>query len=310
MNQSNAEKQYDELAEDEIDLRQLLTAVFKYKVKIVFFSLVAMLIAVIYLLRLPNTYDSKTILAPQEKTQSLGGGLGALAGMAGISLGGGQMDAFSSLQTIMQDYDFNRHLIAKYDLINKLLNEELTKEYVFALGFDGVYRLFHSEKTIKQDESTLYQVFRMLQKFVSITSDSKSGAIIIRAEHPNRFFAKELATIFLNEAVARLRSNEMQDIDKQISYYENEIAKTSQIQLREQLSTMVATLIQKKVMAQGNAYYIVQPVTMPYVANIKDRSGPNRGTTVIIVLMASLMLGVFAAVAYEFAKTKTDQMAY
>ena len=82
------------LQEDEIDLRELWATLMKYKKKIAIFTVAVTLLALIYALSIPNSYKSTTLLVPQEQSgQSASGGLAALAGMAGVSLGGGSVDA-------------------------------------------------------------------------------------------------------------------------------------------------------------------------------------------------------------------------
>ncbi len=294
--------------EDEIDLRELFSTIKRYQWKITLFSFIIVSIVAVYLFATPNSYSSKIVLAPQEQQKGVSlGGLGALAGMAGISLGGGQMDAFTSLKTILEDYDFQKHVIEKYHLIDRWYDENLTKGYVFALGFDGLFRLFHFKPEYDHDEKTLFKVYQALTKNVTISSDKKSGAITLTATHPNRFFAKELVTIYLHEAVNRLRENEMVDIDKKIAYYEEALNSTSNIQLREQLSQMISSLIQKKVLAQSNRYYNVQPVIMPSVANIMDKTKPKRGLILIVALITSIILGIFGVFFIEFLKNSNDE---
>ena len=298
-----------EYKEDEIDLRELFATIGRYKKKIALFTFVVVSLVLVYLLATPNSYSSKAVLAPQEQQKGISlGGLGALAGMAGISLGGGQMDAFTSLKTILEDYDFQKYVIEKHHLIDRWYDENLTRGYVFALGFDGLFRLFHFKPEYEYDEETLFKVYEKLLKSVTISSDKKSGAIILTATHPNRFFARDLVTIYLDEAVNRLRENEMLDVDKKITYYEKALNSTNNVQLKEQLSQMISSLIQKKVLAQSNRYYNVQPVIMPGIANVMDKTKPKRGLILVVAFITSIILGIFAVFFIEFLKnSKKDE---
>lgn len=89
-NQINIQNNKQLLEEDEIDLRELGKTIGRYKWSILFFSLFVTSIAVLFALSKPNEYESKTLLMPQENAKpSIGGGLAALAGMAGVDVGGG-----------------------------------------------------------------------------------------------------------------------------------------------------------------------------------------------------------------------------
>ena len=56
--------------EDEIDLRELFQTIKKYIKQIGIFVIATTSITLLYVLSLPNTYTSATILAPQSQTKS------------------------------------------------------------------------------------------------------------------------------------------------------------------------------------------------------------------------------------------------
>jgi len=294
--------------DDEIDLRELAATIGRYKVKIAVFAAVVTSAVLLWLLATPNSYTSKAVLAPQEQSKGPSlGGLSALAGMAGISLGGAQIDAFTSLQTILGDYGFQKYVIEKYDLIDRWHDKNLTKDYVFAMGYDGLFKLTHTKPKFKSHEEALFKTYQAITKSVTISSDKKSGAITLSATHPSRHFAKELVMIYLDETVNRLRENEMADVDKKIAYYEKALGSTENIQLREQLSQMISSLIQKKVLAQSNRYYNVQPIIMPDIPNVMDKTKPKRGLVLVVALITSLLLGIFGAFFAEFLKNSKEE---
>ena len=81
-------------SDDEVDLRELWNAIWQGKWIIFVITSVFAIASVFYALNLPNEYESTAILAPASNSSSsqmskLGGQLGGLASLAGISLGGG-----------------------------------------------------------------------------------------------------------------------------------------------------------------------------------------------------------------------------
>ncbi|MBC8551781.1 MAG: hypothetical protein H8D23_19205, partial [Candidatus Brocadiales bacterium] len=191
----NQENRLEYLQEDEIDLRELWATVMKYKREIVKFSAVITLLALVYALSIPNSYKSQTLLSPQEQAKpSLGGGLAALAGMAGVSLGGGSADAATSLEAIFKDYNFNKSVIEKYALSRRISSVEQEKNMVFAFGFGGFYWLFNGDKNNKSDsqEDRLFSTYKTLQDTLSLSSDKKTSLITLSATTQDRFLAKEL----------------------------------------------------------------------------------------------------------------------
>lgn len=299
-----------EILEDEIDLRELFNTINKNRVKIFILTLIITSLAVIYALSIPNSYKSQTILVPQTEAKPSLGGLSALAGMAGVDLGGsGQIDAATSFETILKDYSFEQYMIEKYNLIDKFTLKQ--ENLVFALSFDGFYNMFHfesSEDSVNEDsvniEEKTYRTYEKILTTLSISTDKKSGLITLSAESIDRFLSKELVEIYLVELTNYLRKTEMQNVDKQIKFYKNEFNNIADISIKTQLGNLAAGLLQKKVLAEANEYYNVKQLTKPQVAYIRDKTKPKRSLIVIVAFITSIILGIFAVFFLEFIRSE------
>ena len=299
-----------EILEDEIDLRELFNTINKNRVKIFILTLIITSLAVIYALSIPNSYKSQTILVPQTEAKPSLGGLSALAGMAGVDLGGsGQIDAATSFETILKDYSFEQYMIEKYNLIDKFTLKQ--ENLVFALSFDGFYNMFHfesSEDSVNEDsvniEEKTYSTYQKILTTLSISTDKKSGLITLSAESIDRFLSKELVEIYLVELTNYLRKTEMQNVDKQIKFYKNEFNNIADISIKTQLGNLAAGLLQKKVLAEANEYYNVKQLTKPQVAYIRDKTKPKRSLIVIVSFITSIILGIFAVFFLEFIRSE------
>ena len=299
-----------EILEDEIDLRELFNTINKNRVKIFILTLVVTSLAVIYALSIPNSYKSQTILVPQTEAKPSLGGLSALAGMAGVDLGGsGQIDAATSFETILKDYSFEQYMIEKYNLIDKFTLKQ--ENLVFALSFDGFYNMFHfesSEDSVNEDsvniEEKTYSTYQKILTTLSISTDKKSGLITLSAESIDRFLSKELVEIYLVELTNYLRKTEMQNVDKQIKFYKNEFNNIADISIKTQLGNLAAGSLQKKVLAEANEYYNVKQLTKPQVAYIRDKTKPKRSLIVIVSFITSIILGIFAVFFLEFIRSE------
>ena len=298
--------------EDEIDLKELFGKIWKFKFKIAAITFVITSLTILYTISIPNSYKSTIVLAPQEKAQGLNlGGLSALAGLSGVDLGGGNMDAYNSILVIIHDNTFQKRVIKKYDLIQKLENENMEKNFVFALGIKSIYQFLHSkskddEEEEKSEEEMMYGTIKKIKEITSVNSDKESGAITVSIELPDRFLAKELLSIYLEETALHLRTIEMKDIDKQLLYYNNELAGISDIELRMQISQLIATLIQKKVLSYASEYYNVKLMTQPAVAYVKDKSKPKRALMVIVSFILSIIVSIALMLLLEFLKEEKE----
>ena len=290
------------LQEDEIDLRELWATVMKYKREIVKLSAVVTLLALVYAMSIPNSYKSYTLLIPQEQSKpALGGGLAALAGMAGVSLGGGSADASTSLEAILKDYNFNKVVIKKYDLTRRISGAEQEKNMVFAFGFGGFYSLLNGDND-KDDsqKDKLFSTHKVLQDILSLSSDKKTSLITLSATTQDRFLAKELVEIYLKELTAHLKQMEIKEVLKKIKFYKQELATTNDIQLKTQISGLLSSLVQKRVLSSSNEFYVVSQMIAPRVAHVSEKTKPKRSLILILAIIMSLMIGVFGAFFKEF----------
>ncbi|MGB5792111.1 Wzz/FepE/Etk N-terminal domain-containing protein, partial [Poseidonibacter sp.] len=169
------------IEEDEIDLKELFNTIFRYKYKIAFFSFLVCCASLAYVLSIPNSYKSQIILAPQgESGGSALGGLSSLASLAGVSGGGsGSKDPVVMMETVLKDYEFNKQVIEKYNLVEKLQKQE---NLVFAMGID----YFAPSKDENQDkiseEEKVFMTINSLKTILSISSDKKTNLITLSAE--------------------------------------------------------------------------------------------------------------------------------
>jgi len=112
------------MADDEIDLRELFSAIWQGKWIIVAVTSVFTVAAVFYALSLPNIYKSEALLAPVSEQSGLKipGQLGGLAALAGVNLGGGAATDKSAIAVeVLRSRTFLINFIEKFDLYVPLL---------------------------------------------------------------------------------------------------------------------------------------------------------------------------------------------
>ena len=84
---------------DEIDLRELFSILWKGKLIVLGTTSLASIAVLIYSLLLPNIYESKALLVPVDSSSNISGAFqnySSLAGLAGINLSSGSNDSNSA----------------------------------------------------------------------------------------------------------------------------------------------------------------------------------------------------------------------
>jgi uncharacterized protein involved in exopolysaccharide biosynthesis len=101
--------------EDEIDLRELFSALWASRILLVIVSLAFTVTSVIYALVTPNQYQATALLAPaQQNSGGLSSALsqfGGLASLAGIDIGGNQDGDTRIALEVMQSRSFIEQFI-------------------------------------------------------------------------------------------------------------------------------------------------------------------------------------------------------
>lgn len=292
------------MEEDEIDLRELFNTIYQHKIFIAIFVIVITTLSLLYALSKPNEYKVSIKLAPQEQSKGLNlGGLGALASMAGVNVGGGGGGitpdiAFSSL---LDDYAFMKKFIKKEGLDKKLITPSLHDDYIFAFGYRGLYDILHSDNKSAAKED-IFSVYNTVKNSISISKDKKTSMIDISYTSASRKFAYETLNLFLQEATDHLIKNNLQDIDSQINRYKKELTKTNNLDLKSQLAKLISNLIKQKVYMNTSKYYKVKVIINPYIPDVKDKAKPKRSLIVIVAMITSLILAIFLVFFREFIK--------
>ncbi|GET44767.1 Wzz/FepE/Etk N-terminal domain-containing protein [Capnocytophaga felis] len=122
--------------EDEIDLLELFHKLWAKRKSILKFTLFFFILGVIIALISPKQYTAVTVMIPQTSGDKISaGGLGGLAAMAGINLGGNSTETIpvSTYPKIVESIPFRKKLLQtplKFDNLNEVISyEEYCKKY-------------------------------------------------------------------------------------------------------------------------------------------------------------------------------------
>ncbi len=298
------------IEEDEIDLRELWETIKKGKKIVFLITTLVVSLTFIYVLSLPNSYKSQAVLIPtSDNSRPSLGGLGGLAAMAGVSLGGGSMTPDIAFNSLLNNYGFMKKFVEENHIDEYYNREDEDKSYVFAFGFRGLYDLFHTakkEKKVLNRENEVYSLVKKLQGKFSIQADKKSGLISISFTDYDREYTPKMINMFLKDASQYLVDNGLKNIDSRLNYFEKEMARVEAFELRKNLSQMISQIVQEKVMMKSKQYYQCDLLTAPQAPYIKAKTKPKRGLMLVVSFVISIILGIFVVFFLEFLK-KDDE---
>ena len=298
------------IEEDEIDLRELWQTIVKGKKVIATVVVLVVSLTLVYALKMPNVYKSQVILIPTAKDSGSSlGGLGGLAAMAGVSIGGGgSMTPDTAFNSLLDNYEFMKKFVQKNKIVEHYSDVNADENYVFALGFRGVYDLFKSEPN-KDDlsiDDEIFNIIKTVRQNFSISSDKKTALITVSYMDSDRTYPPKIINAFLKDASKYLVDNNLRIIDNKLHYFQKEMQKAEGFELRKSLSSMISKILQDKVMMQSKVYYQCDVLTEPSVAYIKDKSKPKRGLIMVVSFVTSIILGIFLVFFLEFIKKEEE----
>jgi uncharacterized protein involved in exopolysaccharide biosynthesis len=299
---------YNCIEDDEIDLRELWKVIKEGKKTILLIVIFVTIMAFIKVISTPNSYKSEARLVPvKSDSGSSLAGLGGLAAMAGVNINsGGGMSPDVAYYSLLNDYTFMKHFVIKNNFDKYYTNPNRDERFVFVFGFGNIYRLFHVQNTNTESEmdqeSKIYNIVKLIQSRLSITSDKKSGLISISYIDEDRSFPPVIINAFLKDASKYLVKNQLESIDNQLRYFQLELRKVEDVELRQSISAVISKILEQKIKIKVKRYYQCDVLTEPYVPYIKDKAKPKRSLILIVSFITSLIIGIFIVFFLNFIK--------
>ena len=307
---NNNELQSVCIEEDEIDLRELWQTIKEGRKTIYKTVAVVVFLTLVYAFATPNSYKSEAVLIPIEEASPSLGGLGGLAAMAGVNIGGGSMTPDAAFESLLDNYDFMKRFVLKYKLDKYYADPARDENFVFALGFGGVYKLFHWNKEIKDYDEFLYKLIdKKIVKNFSISSDKDTSLITVSYMDEDRKMPKRIIELFLDEASRYLVENKLKTLDAQLRYFEDKLGKVDDIDIRQNLSKVISQLMQEKIKLKSKRYYQCDVLSYPYEPYIKDKAKPKRGLILVVSVITAIILGIFLVFFKNFLAAAPEEEA-
>lgn len=265
--------------DQEVSLRQLWAILWRRKLTIIFSTAIFAAAAVVYALLATEWYRADVLLAPVEERSapSIGGQLGGLAALAGVTVESG--DSVEAVATL-ESRDFIRSFIEDFDLLPIL----------FADRWDSESKRWLVEE--QDDEPDIRDaVTHFLQNVLDVEEDRQTGLVTLTIDWVDPVLAADWADTLVRRLNARLRERALREAEANVEYLQGELLQTSVVTLQQSISRLLESELQKLMLARGNeefAFRIIDGAVPP-----KDPVRPKRVLVVAIGVLVGGMLGVF-----------------
>ncbi len=291
--------------DDEIDLSELFSVLWKGKV--IIFAVVALsaLISVSVALNVPNKYTSNALLAPRADGGTGGGTLaqlasqyGGLASLAGINIGGLGESGKSAIAIEM---------LKSREFFGQYLYDEIVIDLMAAEGWDRVSNetvldpsiYDRTSQTWVRDVGAEFQVKPSIQEahdsfikgFLSVVEDKQTGFVTVSITHYSPSVAREWVFLIVKGVNEAVRSRDVEEAENSIAFLNEQRQKTSLVSLTEVFAELIEQQTKTVMLAAASEEYVFQIIDPPVAPELK--SEPSRA---FICILGVFFGGVFAVV--------------
>ncbi|MFT6732254.1 MAG: hypothetical protein ACJAS9_000433 [Polaribacter sp.] len=306
-------------SDDEIDLKELWSAIWQGKWLIIAITFVFAVVSFFYALSVPDEYKSTVLLAPASSSSSsslskLAGQFGGLASLAGINLGsGGAEDKTVVAMEIMKTWGFLEQFIKDNNIQvevfaaegwNRSLNELIIDPELFDSESKQWVRVFDASKGQKAEPSS-WELFEELKGRVSISQDKTSGLISLSVEYYSPEIAKQWADKLVKAINAHIQKQDREEATKSIAYLNDKIQETNIADMQSVFYQLIEEQTKTLMLAEVSDEYVFKTLSPAKVA--EEKAKPKRALIVILGLMLGGMLAVIIVLIRHFRNVPKEK---
>lgn len=265
-------------ADETIDVRALIATLWARRWWIVASTFVCTVIAVAAAMSMTSIFRASTILVPVNTERGGGmdaalGQLGGLASLAGLNLGGGDMEREEAL-AVLRSREFTEAFIRDKNLMPVLFDKKWDSR----------------EQRWKPDikPPTGWQAYKFFHKKVrTVLHDKKTNLVTVQVDWKDGKLAAEWANELVQRLNAEMRARAIAHADASVGYLERELETTSTVGTRESINRLIESQIKKRMFANVTQEYAFRIVDRAMAPDADDPIRPNK----ILMLASGILVG-------------------
>ncbi|MCF7822521.1 MAG: hypothetical protein K9M17_08815 [Mariprofundaceae bacterium] len=241
---------------------------------------VALLAAGVSLL-MPNIYRAEVLLAPVKAggLASALGGLGGLASMAGISIGGGG------------NVEENLAVLKSREFLWKFINDQKLMPILFEDAWDSEKKAWM--KSDPKEQPNLWDAYRIFTEggLLSVSTDKDSGLVHVGVEWRDAKLAADWANALVARLNEYLRRQAIARSNSSLKYLRDELMHTQIEDMRQALFELITREQSKAMLANTQKEFAFQ--VLDAAAEPDRKAKPKRS---LIVILAAFITGFLAVI--------------
>ncbi len=284
--------------DDEIDLKEVFVVLLGGKWLISALTGLAAVISLVVALSLPNIYKANALLAPVGGSDGRLSGLmkqyGGLAGLAGVSLPGGEDGSRAQLgMQLLKSRAFIGDFVERRDILPELMAVESwdagSGDIVFDLDdYDAHTSTWVRDVDLpKRPTPSLLEAYGQFMGILGVSEDTETGFVTLSIEHQSPIVAAQWVKWLIEDVNAEVKDQDVAEANKSIEYLKQQVANTSLADLQAMFFELIQSQTETVMLAEVRPEYVfktIDPAVVP-----EEKSKPSR---VLICVLGTLFGGI------------------
>lgn len=298
--QNNTPMQNPNIADDEIDLRELFAVIWQGKWIIIAITALFAVASVFYAINQPNIYKSEALLAPAE--QEGGGGLSALAGqfgglasLAGVNLGGGSSNKAQLAIEVLKSRQFTSDFIQKHNILADLMAAESWNMQTNTIVYNNEIYDAQNNKWVREVKApfkpkpSMQEAYKEFSEILTASTDKESGMVKIAIEHVSPYVAQQWVNWLIQDINATMKAREVLEANKSTDFLTKQLEQTKIADIRAVLYKLVEEQTKTIMFANVRDEYVFKTIDPALVPEEKFK--PKRA---LICVLGALLGGILS----------------
>ncbi|MBR9728210.1 Wzz/FepE/Etk N-terminal domain-containing protein [Shewanella intestini] len=302
----------NEIADDQIDLRELFAVIWQGKWLIMLITCLFAAGAVVFALSQPNTYKSEVLLTPANEEQ--GGGLSALAGqfgglasMAGINLGGGGgADKTQLAIEIMKSRQFVSQFITNHQILADLMAIDKWQQMDNTITYDADIYDANAQKWVRdvklplKPKPSLQEAYKAFIEILSVNTAKDTGMVTISIEHQSPYIAQKWVSWLVKDINKEMKDRDVIEAKRSTEFLNTQIQQTNVADIKTVLYKLIEEQAKTIMFAEVRdeyAFKTIDPALVP-----EEKAGPKRALICVLGTMLGGMLAVMLVLIRHFVR--------
>ena len=289
------------IADDEIDLRELFAVIWQGKWLIIAITALFAVASVVYAISQPNIYKSEALLAPAE--QEGGGGLSALAGqfgglasLAGVNLGGGSSNKAQLAIEVLKSRKFTSDFIQKHNILPDLMDAESWNMQTNTVVYDSEIYDAQNDKWVREVDApfkpkpSMQEAYKEFSEILTASTDKETGMVKISIEHVSPTVAQQWVDWLIKDINQTMKQRDVLEAIKSTDFLTQQLEQTKIADIRAVLYKLVEEQTKTIMFAKVRDEYVFKTIDAALVPEEKFK--PKRALIAILGTMLGGMLSV------------------